>query len=388
MSWKESDRVSERREFVELASNEGANFAVLCRRFGVSRKTGYKWLGRFREGGVEALADRSRRPLNSPRRTSREVEELVLSVRDEHPTWCGRKIRARLQHLGHEAVPAASTITAILHRHGRITQQASDDRQHFTRFERTEPNDLWQIDFKGEFRMTNQAYCYPLTVLDDHSRYVVGLEACGRQTHDTVKDRLRGIFRRYGLPRTIYADNGVPWGSRNSPGGHTRLTAWLMRLDVRVIHGRPYHSQGRGKDERFHRTLKQECLQQRRTDDLSDAQQQFDPFRAMYNHERPHEALDLNVPASRYLVSPRSFPESLPEYEYSSRFETRRTNPVGQFSFGGRVFKTSEAFQNDTIGLASTNEPDVFEVYYRRFPIGVIDFKDPRSRINSRNRTD
>ncbi len=388
MSWKESDRVSERREFVELVSNEGANFAALCRRFEVSRKTGYKWLGRFRDGGVEALADQSRRPLKSPGRTPDEVEEQVLRVRDEHPTWCGRKIRARLQLLGHEDVPAASTVTAILHRHGRITQQASEERQHFTRFERPEPNDLWQIDFKGEFRMTNQAYCYPLTVLDDHSRYVVGLEACGRQTHDTVKDRLRAIFRRYGLPRAMYTDNGVPWGSMNSPGGHTRLTAWLMRLDVRVIHGRPYHPQGRGKDERFHRTLKQECLQQRRTDDLSDAQQQFDPFRAMYNHERPHEALDLNVPASRYQVSPRSFAESLPEYAYSSRFETRRTNAVGQFRFGGRVFKTSEAFQNDTIGLAPTNEPDVFEVYYRRFPIGLIDFNDPRSRISTRNRAD
>lgn len=381
MGWKETDRVSERREFVTLAEKPGTNFAALCRRFGISRKTGYKWRDRYRDGAEDALHDRSRTPRSSPVQTSDDVERIVLEIRDAHPVWGGRKIRARMIALGHKTPPAASTITAILRRHNRIQPEESEKRKPFERFERPEPNDLWQMDFKGEFRMENRRYCYPLTVLDDHSRYSVGLVACNGQTFATVQTQLTSVFRRYGLPKAIYVDNGNPWGSINSPGGHTRLTAWLMRLDVKTIHGRPYHPQGRGKDERFHRTLKAECLQQRHIADLPDAQKRFDPFRSMYNHDRPHEALNNAVPASRYRVSDRAFPETLPAFEYSSRFEVRRTNPVGQFRFQGRVFKTSEAFQKDSIGLAATTQDGVWEVYYRHFPIGLIDFNDERSRL-------
>lgn len=381
MGWKEADRVSERQEFVTLALQPEANFAALCRRFGISRKTGYKWRDRYEAGGEAALRDQSRTPRRCPAQTSNAVEKIVLEIRDAHPVWGGRKIRARMIALGHKTPPAASTVTAILRRHNRIRPEDSEKRKPFERFERPEPNDLWQMDFKGEFRMGNRSYCYPLTVLDDHSRYVVGLAACQGQTFVTVQTQLTCVFRRYGLPRAIYVDNGNPWGSINSPGGHTRLTAWLMRLDVRTIHGRPYHPQGRGKDERFHRTLKAECLQQRHIADLADAQRRFDPFRSMYNQERPHEALNDKVPASRYCMSSRSFPEQIPEFEYSSRFEVRRTNKVGQFRFRGRAFKTSEAFQKESIGLAATTQEGMWDVYYRHFRVGLIDFNDQRSRL-------
>ena len=381
MSWKETDRVNERREFIMLATQPDTNFSALCRRFGVSRKTGYKWLARHRDGGDEALADQCRAPHSSPVQTVASVEETVPQIRDAHPAWGGRKIRARMIALKEKTIPSASTITAILRRNDRIRPEDSQKSRPFGSFERPEPNDLWQMDFKGEFRMGNRKYCYPLTVLDDHSRYSIGLVACDGQTFATVQTHLTGIFRRYGLPRAFYVDNGNPWGVSHSPGGHTRLTAWLMRLDVKTIHGRPYHPQGRGKDERFHRTLNAECLQQRHIVDLPDAQKRFDPFRSMYNHERPHESLDNDVPASRYRMSDRSFPETLSGFEYSSRFEVRRTNKVGQFRFRGRVFKTSEAFQKDAIGLAPTTQDGVWEVYYRHFPIGLIDFNDERSRL-------
>lgn len=381
MGWKETSRVSERQEFVTLANHPNTNLTALCERFGISRKTGYKWLARYREGGKEALRDQSRTPKSSPIQTRENVEKTVLEIRDAHPAWGGRKIRARMIALKCESIPAASTVTAILRRNNRILPEASEKSKPWQSFERPKPNDLWQMDFKGEFRMVDGKYCYPLTVLDDHSRYSVGLVACKGQTFLEVQTHLTAVFRRYGLPKAFYVDNGNPWGSIGSPGGNTRLTAWLMRLDVKTIHGRPYHPQGRGKDERFHRTLNAECLQQRHIDNMLHAQERFDPFRSMYNHERPHESLDNAVPASRYAMSCRSFPEEIPAFEYSERFDIRRTNKVGQFSFHGRQFKTSEAFQKDTIGLAPTTQDSVWEVYYRHFPIGLIDFNDERSRL-------
>ena len=381
MTWKVTDAMSEKREFVELAGRDGANVSELCRRFGISRKTGYKWLHRVRAEGLTGLHERSRRPVRMPVKTVDAMERLVLDVREQHPVWGGRKIRARLEALGHTGLPAASTITAILHRHGRITAAASRDRQPYQRFERPAPNELWQIDFKGEFPMSNRQDCYPLTILDDHSRYAVCLSACAGPDHDTVKTRLQAVFQQYGLPQALYSDNGPPWGSVHSPSGHTRLTAWLMRLDIEVIHGRPYHPQGRGKEERFHRTLKAELLQDRRFDDLPHAQSKFDPFRAMYNHERPHEALQMNVPASRYRMSPRSYAEPLTEFVYPDHFERRRTNRVGQFSFRGRTIKVSEAFAQQTIGLAPTADKHRWQVDFCHFPIGELNLHDNTPRV-------
>ncbi|MBI1248245.1 DDE-type integrase/transposase/recombinase [bacterium] len=206
--------MSLRREFVRLISVEGANMAATCRQFGVSRQTGYKWLTRFREEGDGGLVDQSRRPRTMRCPTPPEMEARVLAVRDEHPAWGGRKIRARLELLGVKNVPAASTITAILRRNGRISPKASDDRTHYGSFERSAPNDLWQIDFKGEFRMTNKRYCYPLTMIDDHSRFAVGLFACDNQRRMTVQQHFIAAFRRYGMPQAIYSDNGPPYGAR------------------------------------------------------------------------------------------------------------------------------------------------------------------------------
>lgn len=373
MSWQECDLVSLRREFVKLASVEGANMSALCRQFEISRKTAYKWLGRYRVEGECGLVDRSRRPRTFRDPTAAEMEARVLSIRDAHPAWGGRKIRARLQALGETCPPAASTITEVLRRHGRIAPAASAQRTPYGSFQRSRPNELWQMDFKGEFKMSNGRYCYPLTLLDDHSRYAIDLFACGNQRRATVQDRLTTLFRRYGLPQAIYADNGPPWGSMNSPTRHTRLTAWLMRLDVRVIHGTPYYPQGRGKEERFHRTLKTELLQDRRFDDLVHTQERFDPWREMYNQERPHEALGLEVPASRYHTSSREFPEQLSAFEYSDRFETRRVNGVGQFQFRRHVYKASEAFRAERLGLSRTSEDGVWDVYYCHFRIGQLD---------------
>ena len=378
MCWKESDRVSLRSEFVRLASADGANRSQLCARFGISRKTGYKWLSRWTEEGDDGLMDRSRRPNESPGKTDAAMERCVLKVRQRHPSWSGRKIRRRLQDQGVESPPSASTITAILHRHGRIDEAESAKHRAYGSFERAIPNELWQVDFKGEFSLSSGSLCYPLTILDDHSRYSLGVLACSNQKRETVQNHFRHIFDRYGLPRAIYVDNGNPWGTPIEGFGQTKFTAWLLRHDVAVIHGRPYYPQGRGKIERFHRTLKLEVLQGRQFSSLEETQVEFDTWRSVYNQERPHESLDLGVPSTRYRVSDRSFREATEAFVYGDRFVVRRTQHRGQLSFRGTKYRVSEAFSGDSIGLAPSAKDGIWDVYYCRHRIG---------RLNERTKT-
>ena len=380
MAWKECDRVSLRREFVSLGRVEGANIAALCERFGISRKTGYKWLSRFRENGEVGLADRSRRPHRFRSPTADAIEQAVLAVRDEHPAWGGRKIRRRLQDLEQEGVPAASTITAILHRHGRISAEESAKRRAIIRFERSDPNELWQMDFKGEFKMTNGGWCHPLTVLDDHSRYSLVLQACSNQRRPTVQTWLESAFRRYGLPRAMLMDNGPPWGVPCAPGTRSVLTVWLMDLDIAVHHGRPYHPQTQGKEERFHRTLKLELLQGRTFDDLKQTQGRFDPWRQMYNQDRPHEALKMAVPASRYRVSSREYHDHPSRFEHDTSFEVRRVGPKGRIVFQGCNYYIGRAFGGRWIGVRATPEDGHWDVYYRTFRVGTISRRQGRPR--------
>ena len=327
MAWKEVSAMSLRREFVSLASQESSNVRELCRRYEISPTTGYKWLERARDPG-ETYEDHSRRPHRSPHQTDAAMEALILEVRDTHPVWNARKIRRVLQRRlsNEQKVPAASTIGVILKRNGRISDQASEAAEQWERFEHAAPNELSQIDFKGHFR-TGRGRCYPLTMLDDHSRYSQLLKACPDERTETVRRELIEVFRRYGLPKRMNMDNGNPWGN---PSGdpYTKLTVWLLRIGVDISHSRPSHPQTNGKDERFHRTLKAEVLGNRWFSTLLEVQEEFDRWREIYNHERPHESLALEVPASRYAASQRSYPEVLPqiEYEASDLVQTIRHN--------------------------------------------------------------
>lgn len=361
MPWPQVTLMSLRKEFVTLALAEGVNMSCLCRGFGISRKTGYKWLGRYLSEGAPGLGDRSRRPRASPRTTPPLVEEAVLRLREAHPAWGGRKLRARLLAQG-RAAPAASTITAILRRHGLIDPEEGRKHRAFQRFEAEAPNDLWQMDFKGHFG-AGGGRCHPLTVLDDHSRYALGLEACADERGVTVKERLIGIFRRYGLPRKILVDNGSPWGS-DWEHPYTPLTVWLLKLGLRVVHARPYHPQTLGKDERFHRTLQAELLTSCQGLELVSLQERFDAWRLTYNLERPHEALGLAVPASRYRQSPRSFPERLPPWEYGPGDQVRKVQAGGQFSFLGCQCRISKAFRGEYVALRPTRPDGLWEVFF------------------------
>jgi transposase InsO family protein len=363
--------MSEKREFISLAVLEDANISRLCRYFQVSRKTAYKWLERYRREGKMGLVERSRRPRSSPGQTLPVLEEAVLRVREEHPAWGGRKIRARLLHLGWAAVPAASTVTAILRRHGRIDPAESAKHKACRRFEAESPNDLWQMDFKGHFAAAT-GRCHPLTVLDDHSRFALGLEACGDERRDTVQQRLTIIFRRYGLPRKMLMDNGPPWGTEGQ-ADYSVLTVWLLRLGVRVGHSAPYHPQTMGKDERFHRTLEAELLQYCRGLELAARQRRFGQWRQTYNLERPHEALGLAPPVSHYRESPRSFPETLPEWEYGPGDQVRKVQALGYIWFHNRFFRLSKAFRGQKVALRPTLNDGVWDVFFGPHCIGRID---------------
>src|SRR5262245_34752257 len=305
MPFRECSLVSQREEFCRLASSPGANVRELCRRFGIGHTAAYKWLARYRALGSAGLLDRPRRPRASPSRTPAEQEEEVLKLRKRHPCWGGRKLRRALQDDG-LSPPSASTITEILRRHGRLDGPGAGEPSAHVRFERPAPNDLWQMDFKGHFALA-RGRCHPLTLLDDHSRYALEIGACADERETTVRTRLIRLFERYGLPWQILADNGPPWGTAG-PERHTRLTVWLLDLDIEVIHGKPRHPQTQGKEERFHRTLKAEVLDGRSFSDLAEAQRAFDAWREVYNCRRPHEALALDVPASRYKPSCRNMP--------------------------------------------------------------------------------
>jgi transposase InsO family protein len=272
---------------------------------------------------------------------------------------------------------AASTVTSVLRRHGLITRAASEASVAWHRFEHDSPNALWQIDFKGHFA-TDTARCHPLTVLDDHSRFNVVLKALGNERHDSVQEALQDAFERYGLPERINADNGPPWGT-GGVGVMSALGVWLVRLGVRLSHSRPAHPQTNGKDERFHRTLVAEVLSNRRFRGLEEAERQFRQWRHVYNFERPHQALDMQTPASRYAASSRSMPSTLPPVEYGPDDEVRRVQDGGWISFHGRQFRLCTALAGEPVALRPKVELDgTFDVYFCHQKVDAIRFDQAR----------
>ena len=379
MPWRNVTKMSMRKDFVCAALKEAVSFRALCREFGISPKTGYKWMKRYRTGGEAALADQSRRPHHSPTQTQPATEQLVVAVRKEHPVWGGRKIHARLGHLGEEGIPAPSTITDILRRHDLLDPDEGRKHRAYQRFARAEPNQLWQMDFKGHFPLRDgtcaRDRCHPLTSLDDHSRFLILLRACPNEQGETVQSHLSSALTEYGMPEAMLMDNGSPWG-HDADHPYTRFTVWLLRLGIRVIHGRAYHPQTQGKEERLHRTLKAEALRDNAEKDLPAWQKRFDAWRDVYNHQRPHEALEMDVPASRYRPSNRAFPTRLPPIEYESDDLVRKVDVAGRFSFRGRPVRVGKGFAGQPVAVRPTLTDGEFEVYFCHRRIARIDLRE------------
>lgn len=377
MPWMTKKVIEQRYEFVLLAQVPGANVSALCRRFGLSRDCAYKWLRRFKAGGKAALVDRSRRPTHSPARLTAAQEQAVVELRARHPCWGARKLLARLAQSGQRDLPAVSTAHAVLVRHGLVDPAEAAAHRPWQRFERAAPNELWQMDFKGHFALGNTQRCHPLTVLDDHSRYGLGLKACAGETEVEVRGHLGSIFESYGLPLQILCDYGPPWGNGAAPERWTALGVWLLRLGIRLRHGRPRHPQTQGKEERFHRTLKAEVLARGDLHDLRVAQAAFDHWRGIYNTERPHQALGMATPVSRYQVSPRPWPGSLPAIHYGPEVIVRTVRSYGVLTWCNRSYGIGRAFAGLPIGLQATATDGLYTVQFCHQLLGAIDLRTP-----------
>lgn len=347
MPFRQSDLMDERIRFVVAASRWEQSLAALCREFGISRPTGYLWLERYREAGsVTALSERSCRPHRMPRLTPSRLVDEIVSLRLAHG-WGARKLRVLLAHRG-ETV-SESTINRVLKRQGLIyTREVSGKATR--RFERTAPNELWQMDFKGPYRLAT-GRCVPFSIIDDHSRYAIGLFAFDNQLTDTVHQALVTRFERYGVPQAILTDHGVPWWGNSNEHGLTRLSIRLIRQGIRLCFSGVRHPQTQGKVERFHRTISEMVRHHGRPTTLSSWQTRFDDFREEYNHLRPHEALGLDVPASRYHPSNRPYRPNPRDWEYPSGAKVVRLNQQGMLPWQTKRFFVCEALANEYVQI-------------------------------------
>ncbi len=369
MPWEERTVSDQRAEFVARVIMGEESMSELCRTYGISRPTGYKWVERYRNG--ESLCDRSHAPFTRPFRTDPEMEKRILEVRNVHKTWGPRKIHRHLMDKGvADALPAPSTIGDILKRHGQIDEVVSAQHTPWKRFERDAPNALWQMDYKGHFGLGNGQRCHGLTILDDHSRFSLCLDAKGNEQWEPTKASLIRVFEEFGIPDAILCDNGSPWSDNQS--GYTPFEIWMMQMDVAPMHGRPLHPQTQGKDERFHRTLKEDLLLRKVLADLEEAQREFDAFRYCYNYERPHGALALDVPAKHYRPSKRPFVPAPKEPEYDSGKNLRKVNCKGYISIHRHRYYLSESFIGRYIELRETAD-DMAVLAYGNFEIARID---------------
>ena len=377
MPWLETDAVEQRRDFVRDVHLAVYTISELCERYGISRKTGYKWLRRFDAGGRRALTDRSRAPHRCPHRIAAATAELICAARRAHPTWGPRTLLDWLAPRHPAFVrPALSTVSDLLTRHG-----LSKPRRRRRRYAHpgvvpavtAAPNDVWTADFKGHFRTRNGLYCYPLTVADQHTRYLLACHALPATKYVGVRPIFARLFRAYGLPRAIRTDNGVPFANHGLHG-LTRLNVWWLRLGIQHQRIRPAHPQENGTHERMHRTLKYDATRPPRAH-LAAQQRAFVAFRRVYNEERPHQALGGRPPAALYQPSPRRYPRRLPPIEYPRHFAVRRVVQGGQIYFKKRLLFLAKALEDYPVGLEEIAD-GVWSIHFCHVRLGHVDERD------------
>ena len=370
MPWECRTVEDQRKEFAQAAERCN-NFSALCREFGITRHTGYKWVERYDAG--QPLTDRSRRPHTSPSKTPEEVERLILTVRSDNPGWGAKTIRDVLLKEGHRNIPCAKTVNNILNRYGCISLEESQKRQPFTRFEKSLCNQMWQADFKGEFRMADNKYCYPLDIMDDHSRFAIKI-APHLSTANVVIPVFTEAFREFGLPDSILSDNGAQFAGFRK--GYTQFERWLMDLDILPIHGRIKHPQTQGKIERFHRTMKKELLDHTQIANIEDAKIKFCIWRDKYNNIRPHEALGMKRPGEVYEPSQRQYSDTIKKYEYGGEYHVIKVNSWGYVRFDKWQVYLSETMIDQYIEFRPSPNGETFVACYRNFKIAEFDTED------------
>lgn len=377
MPWTYTHPMLERAAFIDAHQRGLYSTAELARRFGISRKTAYKWLARYREGGPEALADRSHAVQAHPHQTPPEIEALLIEARRRHPSWGARKLLLYLQRRHPDMqLPAASTVGVILKRHGLVEprrRQRKTVHPGSTPLQTSAPGQVWCADFKGQFKTLDGLYCYPLTVTDAHSRYLLLCHGLLSTAQEGVFPCFEHLFREHGLPRAIRTDNGNPFATR-ALCGLSKLNVWWIKLGIdhqRIEVGRPDQN---GRHERMHRTLKAETTRPPERN-LKAQQVRFDAFQREFNQERPHEALGGTVPASCYRSSPRPMPMKLPEPEYPAYYEKRWVSKCGTFRFKHRQLFLSQALPQEWIGLEEVDD-GIWSVYFYDRLLARLDERD------------
>ncbi len=362
MPWRTTDLVKIRDEFVQQALKGRYPISVLCNAYGISEKTGHKWLNRFKEEGRPGLFDRSHAPHEAPHKISGTVRREILLLREKHPFWGPRKLRVILAKRSPAiSWPAASTIGELLRREGCVSPSKRSRRSSVglpidsALTKAVVPNDVWTTDFKGQFRLASGPYCFPLTTQDSSSRHSIGITALSSTSTVPVQIVFTRQFEEFGLPLVIRSDNGVPFASAQAIGRLSKLAVWWIRLGIRPERIEPAHPEQNGQHERMHKTLKAEATRPPSTT-FTAQQHRFDVFRREYNEERPHESLNQETPASHYTPSPRAFPSRLPDQEYLPHFEVRTVTESGAINFRTRRFQLSTALTTQQIGLEETDE--------------------------------
>ena len=380
MPWKVSDVVSERMRFI-LRLESGERMTDLCREFGISRKTGHKILNRYQASGAKGLEDQSRAPRTIRHRTPKELRQAIIAFKQEHPTWGPKKLKVELERQTPGVrFPACSTIGSILARAGLVNKRRRrrgiPTYPHGLR--RSEaPNDVWSADFKGQFRLGNRAYCYPLTIKDHFSRYLIGCEGMEGPEGPGTRCAFDEAFRRYGLPHTIRTDNGTPFASPRSIAGLSRLSVWWLKLGILPERIEPAHPEQNGRHERFHLTLKLETARPPKANFLQQ-QERFDDFLEEYNNARPHEALDMKRPAEVYEPSTRAYPNSEPEPEYPLHDEERRIAASGHvYMDRHKGIFVSSVLAGEHVGLREI-EDDRWILTFCRLHLGHVDLRSRR----------
>jgi transposase InsO family protein len=355
---------------------EGEAMSDVCREFGISRKTGYKVFNRYKQQGLEALSDRSRRPVRYANQLPEEIESLIVRCKQEKPHWGARKIRELLvRRLDHDVrVPAKSTIHAVLHRHG-LVKLAGRPRHRATGTPLsagTAPNDLWCVDFKGEFKLGNGHYCYPLTATDHASRFLLLCEALDSTCEDPAITAFEQLFRQRGLPHAIRSDNGVPFASPNALFNLSRLSVWWLRLGIQIERIQPGHPQQNGRHERMHLTLKKEAT---RPPGMNSLQQQarFDAFLEEFNTERPHEGLDMRTPAQVYQASTRPY-DGLPELTYPLHDRDVTVTACGRICMHRKKINISSVLAGQKLGVKEVDE-GIWLVSFMLYDLGYVDLE-------------
>ena len=366
MAWKDKTVEELRKEFVEAAVS-CKSFSSLCREFGISRKTGYKWIERNKNN--LSLSNQSRTPNIIANKTPVEIELLVVQERYNHPGWGAKKIKVHLERNG-QRMPCEKTVNNILNRYNCIDKLEAQKHKPFIRFEKEECNEMWQTDFKGEFKMQDGNYCFPLDIFDDHSRYAIKIKPTLR-TGGMVIPSFKEAFYEFGMPKSILSDNGAQFAGFRQ--GFTQFERWLMDHDVLPIHGRIKHPQTQGKIERFHRTMDQELLNHYTPLDLADAERVLSSWRDCYNNERPHEALGMKCPSDVYAPSDRIYVDDVRAYEYGGEYHVRKVNNWGYARFDQFQVYLSETMINQYIEFRPNPHGDSFIACYRNFAIAEFD---------------